>query len=134
VHIEDVIVHLSSTAAACVGYLNVNFEPVHDLLLRELDSASPKRCTAAALRCCPPAGYGFTLLAGGHRARMTTEEANAVNIVLGYMAGQEEPPAMVVRALERLARRAHNRLQSGWDEQAVRQLWPRAFDEVEAAP
>jgi hypothetical protein len=63
-----------------------------------------------------------------------TEEANAVNIVLGYMAGQEEPPAMVVRALERLARRAHNRLQSGWDEQAVRQQWPRAFDEVEAAP
>jgi len=71
---------------------------------------------------------------GSHRARMTTEEANAVNIVLGYMAGQEEPPAMVVRALEQLARRAHNRLQSGWDEQAVRQQWPRAFDEVEAAP
>jgi hypothetical protein len=71
---------------------------------------------------------------GSHRARMTTEEANAVNIVLGYMAGQEEPPAMVVRALEQVARRAHNRLQSGWDEQAVRQQWPRAFDEVEAAP
>jgi hypothetical protein len=38
VYIEDVIVHLSSTAAACVGYLNVTFEPVHDLLLREPDS------------------------------------------------------------------------------------------------
>ena len=32
-YIEDVIVHLSSTAAACVGHLNVTFEPVHDLLL-----------------------------------------------------------------------------------------------------
>jgi hypothetical protein len=41
---------------------------------------------------------------------------------------------MVVRALERLASRAHNRLQSGWDEQNVHQHWPRAFDEVEAAP
>jgi hypothetical protein len=132
-HIEDVIVHLSSTAAACVGYLNVNFEPVHDLLLRESDSASPKRCTAAALRCCPPAGYGFTLLAGGHRARMTTEEANADNRSrlqggTGGAAGHGRPRP------ERLARRAHNRLQSGWDEQAVRQQWPRAFDEVEAAP
>jgi hypothetical protein len=33
VYIEDVIVHLSSTAAACVGHLNLTFEPVHDLLL-----------------------------------------------------------------------------------------------------
>lgn len=60
-------------------------------------------------------------------ARMTVEEANAVNIVVSYLAGQEEPPPMVVRALERLASRAHNRLQSGWDESAVRAQWPAAF-------
>lgn len=38
-YIEDVIVHLSPTAGACVGYLNVTFEPVHDLLLPVPDSA-----------------------------------------------------------------------------------------------
>jgi hypothetical protein len=35
VYIEDVMVHLSSTAAACLGTLNVTFEPDHDLLARE---------------------------------------------------------------------------------------------------
>lgn len=59
---------------------------------------------------------------------MTVEEANAVNIVASYLAGQEDPPPMVVRALERLASRAYNRLQSGWDEVAVRQQWPAAFE------
>ena len=59
---------------------------------------------------------------------MTVGEANAVNIVLGYLSGQDDPPDMVVRALETLASRAHNRLQSGWDEGAVRRQWPDAFD------
>lgn len=60
-------------------------------------------------------------------ARMTVDEANAVNIVLGYLSGQADPPDMVVRALETLASRAHNRLQTGWDEMAVRRQWPTAF-------
>ena len=60
-------------------------------------------------------------------ARMTVGEANAVNIVLGYLSGQADPPDMVIRALETLASRAHNRLQTGWDELAVRRQWPAAF-------
>jgi len=38
-YVEDVIVHLSPTAAACVGYLNVTFEPAHDLLQSAPESA-----------------------------------------------------------------------------------------------
>jgi len=60
-------------------------------------------------------------------ARMTVGEANAVNIVLGYLSGQADPPDMVVRAMETLANRAHYRLQTGWDEMAVRRQWPAAF-------
>jgi hypothetical protein len=60
-------------------------------------------------------------------ARMTVGEANAVNIVLGYLCGLDDPPDMVVHALETLASRAHNRLQTGWDELAVRRQWPAAF-------
>lgn len=45
-------------------------------------------------------------------------------------AGQEtEPPAPVVHALEVLASRAHNRIQTGWDENAVRKHWPYAYSE-----
>jgi hypothetical protein len=63
-------------------------------------------------------------------ARMTPSEATAVNVLLGYFAGKEpEPPHEVVRALEILAGRAYNRLQSGWDETAVRKQWPHAFDD-----
>jgi hypothetical protein len=63
-------------------------------------------------------------------ARMTRSEATAVNILLGYFSGKgPEPPREVVRALEVLAGRAHNRLQSGWDETAVRKQWPYAFDD-----
>lgn len=58
-------------------------------------------------------------------ARMTPAEANAVNIVCSYLAGLSDPiPAQVVDALETLANRAHNRIQTGWDESAVRKQWP----------
>ena len=47
-----------------------------------------------------------------------------------YRAGlpvrPDDPPDMVVHALETLASRAHNRLQTGW-EVAVRRQWPAAF-------
>ena len=57
-------------------------------------------------------------------ARMTPQEATAVNILLGYFAGRPElPPGEIVRSLEILANRAHNRLQGGWDEFAVRCQW-----------
>jgi hypothetical protein len=60
---------------------------------------------------------------------MTPQEATAVNTLCGYLAGTgEELPAEVARALEALASRAHNRLQTGWDENAVREQWPHAFD------
>ena len=63
-------------------------------------------------------------------ARMTPGEANAVNVLLGYLAGQEtELPAPVVHALEMLASRAHNRIQTGWDENAVRKQWPQAYEQ-----
>lgn len=59
---------------------------------------------------------------------MTPQEATAVNILLGYFAGRPElPPAEIVRSLEILANRAHNRLQGGWDEVAVRRQWPYAY-------
>ncbi len=62
-------------------------------------------------------------------ARMTPGEANAVNVLLGYLAGQAaEPPVPVVHALEILASRAHNRIQTGWDEHAVRKQWPHAYE------
>jgi len=65
-------------------------------------------------------------------ARMTPQEATAVNILLGYFAGRPElPPREIVRSLEILANRAHNRLQGGCDEVAVRRQWPYAYaDEV----
>jgi len=59
---------------------------------------------------------------------MTPGEATAVNVLLGYLSGMDTPPPdEVVRGLELLASRAHNRLQTGWDEQAVRKQWPAAF-------
>lgn len=62
---------------------------------------------------------------------MTPYEATAVNVVVSYLAGRgDELPVEVVRALAVLARRANNRIQSGWDEVAVRQQWPKAFPEV----
>jgi hypothetical protein len=62
--------------------------------------------------------------------RMTPGEANAVNVLLGYLAGQEtEPPAPVIHALEMLASRGHYRIQTGWDENAVRKHWPYAYSE-----
>jgi hypothetical protein len=61
-------------------------------------------------------------------ARMTPEEANAVNVVASYLAGAGvELPHEVARALETLANRAHNRIQTGWNETAVRKQWPEAF-------
>ena len=61
-------------------------------------------------------------------ARMTPAEATAVNVLLGYMAGKgDDLPHEVARALETLASRAPNRLQAGWDENAVRRQWPEAF-------
>jgi hypothetical protein len=56
---------------------------------------------------------------------MTPQEATVVNILLGYFAGRAElPPADIVRSLE-----AHNRLQGGWDEFAVRRQWPYAYED-----
>lgn len=60
-------------------------------------------------------------------ARMTPAEANAVNVVCSYLAGQDDVPDSVAIALEVLANRAHNRIQTGWDENAVRAQWPKAF-------
>jgi hypothetical protein len=58
-------------------------------------------------------------------ARMTPHEANAVNIICSYLAGRDDPmPRQVAGALELLASRAHNRLQTGWNEDAVRRQWP----------
>jgi hypothetical protein len=63
-------------------------------------------------------------------ARMTPSEATAVNILIGYLAGKNEPlPDEVARSLHTLASRAYNRLQSGWHEDAVAQQWPGAFVE-----
>lgn len=60
---------------------------------------------------------------------MTPQEATAVNILLGYFAGRPElPPPEIVRSLEILANRAHNRLQGGWNEVAVRRQWPYAYE------
>ena len=68
-------------------------------------------------------------------ARMTPYEATAVNVVVSYFAGRgDELPVEVARALAILASRAHNRIQSGWDDVAVRQQWPEAFPEVGASP
>jgi hypothetical protein len=59
---------------------------------------------------------------------MTPEEANAVNVVATFLAGVAgQVPAEVVRALETLASRAHNRIQTGWDENAVRAHWPQFY-------
>ena len=58
-------------------------------------------------------------------ARMTPQEADAVNIVCSYLAGRGDGlPREVAGALELLASRAHNRIQTGWDEDAVRRQWP----------
>lgn len=61
-------------------------------------------------------------------ARMTPKEAAAVNALFGFLTGIErEIPPVVAQAMETLASRAHNRLQSGVDENAVRAQWPAAF-------
>lgn len=65
-------------------------------------------------------------------ARMTPQEATAVNVLLGYMVGKDEtPPREVVFALEILASRAFNRLQGGWSETSVRHQWPHAYEDPE---
>ena len=62
-------------------------------------------------------------------ARMTPAEANAVNVVATHLASLgDQVPAEVVRALETLASRAHNRIQTGWDENAVRKQRPKVFE------
>ena len=59
---------------------------------------------------------------------MTPKELTAVNTLLGYMAAKEErPPREIVLALETLASRAFNRLQTGWSEGSVREQWPHAY-------
>jgi hypothetical protein len=61
-------------------------------------------------------------------ARMTPAEATAVNNVISYIVAKEPtPPAELVRSLYILASRAHNRLQGGWHEDAVKRQWPYAF-------
>ncbi|GAB3049634.1 hypothetical protein GCM10027053_05490 [Intrasporangium mesophilum] len=60
-------------------------------------------------------------------ARMTQQEATAVNVVISYLAAKDEkPPDEVVRSLHTLASRAYNRLQGGWHEDAVAAQWPGA--------
>jgi hypothetical protein len=61
-------------------------------------------------------------------ARMTPAEANATNVICSHLAGTTSVPDEVARALEVLASRAHNRIQTGWDENAVRRQWPSAFE------
>lgn len=64
-------------------------------------------------------------------ARMTPEEANAVNVLATYLAGTHDTvPDEVARAMEILASRAHNRIKTGWDETAVRKQWPKAFPDA----
>jgi hypothetical protein len=61
-------------------------------------------------------------------ARMTPKEAAAVNTLFGFLTGiDREIPSAVAQAMEVLASRAHNRLQAGVDENAVRAQWPAAF-------
>ena len=60
-------------------------------------------------------------------ARMTPGEANAVNVVCSFLAAHDDVPDSVAQALEILASRAFNRIQTGWDENAVRKQWPGAF-------
>lgn len=91
----------------------------------DLDQSRPQSCRPGS--AVTPHPFGPTLL---DMARMTVEEANAVNIVASYLAGQDEPPTMVIRALERLASRAYNRLHAGWSEDSVRRQWPAAFNEA----
>jgi len=68
-------------------------------------------------------------------ARMTPQEGNAVNVLASYLVGRgDQLPVEVVRALETLASRAHNRLQTGWDEHAVRRQWPYAFESTTRPP
>lgn len=59
---------------------------------------------------------------------MTPGEANAVKVICSYLAAQDTVPDSVAQALETLASRAHNRIQTGWDETAVRRQWPKAFE------
>lgn len=62
-------------------------------------------------------------------ARMTPQEAAAVNVLFGYLVGRtDDLPREVVLALDTLASRAHNRLQSGVSEVSVRHQWPGAFE------
>lgn len=64
-------------------------------------------------------------------ARMTPDEALAVNNIISYLLGRgDDLPHEIVRALDVLASRAHNRLQGGWDENAVRKQWPEAFPRI----
>ena len=61
--------------------------------------------------------------------RMTPAEAAAVNTLFGFLTGiDREIPAAVAPAMETLASRAHNRLQSGINEHTVRAQWPSAFE------
>lgn len=50
-----------------------------------------------------------------------------MNLIYGYIAAQDDVPHEVARGLAALAFRAHNRLQSGVDENSVREQWPDAF-------
>lgn len=82
------------------------------------------------VRCSEQLPKSEIALYGCLMARMTPQEATAVNILLGYFAGRPElPPREIVRSLEILANRAQNRLQGGWDEVAVRRQWPHAYED-----
>lgn len=79
----------------------------------------------------PPVARCAPLADTDRMARMTPSEANAVNVVASYLSSTDKLPGEVARALEVLASRAHNRIQTGWDEDAVRRQWPAAFNASE---
>jgi hypothetical protein len=77
----------------------------------------------------PQSSRGISVLA---MPGFNDQEATAVNVILGYLAGKgDDLPNEVVRSLETLANRAYNRRNAGWSEKSVREQWPSAF---EAAP
>lgn len=104
--------------------------PVAGSIAGTLSRLAPRVSFRSRVRCTEQLPNSEIALYGCLMARMTPQEATAVNILLGYFAGRPElPPREIVRSLEILANRAHNRLQGGWDEVAVRRQWPYAYED-----
>jgi hypothetical protein len=111
---------LRTTAAWSVG-TGVKNKCPEDRRPRQKGVKDIKTCWSSGRRSDPDKEeVARTLPTSGHAlygylvARMTPQEATAVNVLLGYFAGRPElPPREIVRSLEILANRAHNRLQAG---------------------